>query len=100
MNKQQESFLRPLLDMMNKRMDVIGNKIDANTLTTEKTLTQAQYTNGRVSKLEQKVADMQNSSAAKKVSLSPNVIYLIALGSVILLVIIAVLLKIPIGGLL
>jgi hypothetical protein len=96
----QENFLKPLLDLMNKRMDTLENKIDSNTITTDKTLTQAQYTNGRVTKLEKKVADSMNVKVAKKFNLPPNVIYLLALGAVLLLVIIAVILKIPVVKLL
>lgn len=97
---EQDSFLQQLLDMMNNRMSKIEDKLDANTAVTQQILTQAKYTNGRVTKLEKQQADAQNIKAAKKFNLSPNVIYLLALGAVILLAIVAVLLKIPIGGLL
>ena len=98
---KQNDFLKPLLDVMNDRMDRIEDKVDANTTLTQQTLTQAKYTNGRVTKLERQVAAEKAKKTAKKLNLpTPPVLYLIALGAVILLIIVATLLKVPLGGLL
>lgn len=95
-----ENFLKPLLEMMDKRMDSLDKKIEENTALTNQTLTQAKYTNGRVTRLEKKVADQQAAKIAKKFSLSPNVIYLIAVGAVVVLIIVATLIGAPVKGLL
>lgn len=91
-----ENFLKPLLDLMNQRMDDLNKKIDENTAVTNQTLKQAQYTNGRVTKLELKAADEEAKKAAKHFSMPPGALYLIAVGAVVLLSIIAALLKIPV----
>ena len=96
---ENQDFLQPLLDLMNRRMDTMEKKIDANSETTEKVLEQARYTNGRVTKAEGAIKALQ-SQAGRKLNLTPNVMYLIALGAIILLVIIASLLGIDLGGLL
>lgn len=93
----QNDFLQPLLDLMNKRMDTMENKIDANTKTTDEILAQARYTNGRVTKSEADIKALQTQEG-HKLSLPPNVMYLIALGAVLLLVIIASLLHVDLGG--
>lgn len=96
---EHQDFLQPLLDLMNKRMDTIESKVDGNTATTEKVLEQARYTNGRVTKAEGDIKALQ-SQAGRKLNLQPSLMYLIALGAVMLLVIIASLLGINLGGLL
>jgi hypothetical protein len=95
----QENFLKPLLDMMNQRMDGLSaqmtdsaKKIDTNTALTNKVLAQANKTNGRVNGLEQREADAKNVKAAHKYNLSPNVIYLIAVAGVIIVIVVASLL--------
>jgi hypothetical protein len=93
-----ENFLKPLLDLMNKRMDDLSTKVDSNTSLTEQTLTQTRYTNGRVTKLEKNMADMQNRKSAHKLNVAPNIVYLVAVGSVVLLIIIATLLHINLGS--
>lgn len=97
----QNDFLQPLLDMMAKRLDTLEQKIDANTVTTNQTLEQAKYTNGRVTRAEKAIAKLEQGRG-KKLSLdfSPNVIYLVALGAVILLAIIATVLHVQLGGIL
>ena len=89
---KDDNFLQPLLDMMNRRMDTLEQKIDANTTTTNQVLDQAKYTNGRVTKLEQ--------ARGKRLNITPNVVYLMALGAVILLAIIATVLHVQLGGIL
>lgn len=95
---ENQDFLQPLLDLMNKRMDTMENKIDANSATTEKVLEQARYTNGRVTKAEANITALQKQ-AGRKLNLQPNLLYLIATGGIILLAIIAQLLHISLGGL-
>lgn len=114
---KQPDFLQTILDMMGKRMDDLGNKIDTNnvamnkrvdaiedkidtnTSVTQGILTEAKYTNGRVSRNEKSIVRLE-SKKGKKLELPPNVIYLIALGAVILLAVIATLLHINLGNLL
>lgn len=95
----KDNFLQPLLDLMNKRMDTIEQKVDDNTQTTQKVLDEAQYTNGRVTSVEAAVKRLETSKG-KKLDLPPNVIYLIAVGAVILLAVVATLLHINLGNLL
>ena len=95
---KQNDFLKPLLEMMNKRMDTLEQKIDSNTQTTQQILEQAKYTNGRVTKTEKAIARLERVRG-KRFELPPNAIYLVALGFVILLIIIARLLHIDIKGL-
>lgn len=99
---QQSEFLQPLLDMIDRRMDKLEAKVDANTVITNKTLVQAQYTNGRVTKLEGFAATKDAAKTAKKFNLPPNVIYILAVAAVLLLAIVFFLMtgKVPsIGGL-
>lgn len=99
-NKQQhDDFLQPLLDMMDRRMDTLEHKIDANTVTTNKTLEQARYTNGRVTKAEANIIELQKQSG-RKLNFNPNIIYLLAIAFVLLLAIVASILHIQIGGIL
>lgn len=95
----QEDFLKPLLDLMNRRMDGVEKNLQENTKITNQILDQARYTNGRVSKAESDITALQKQ-AGRKFNFQPNLMYMIALGSVLLLVIIASLLNINIGGIL
>lgn len=104
--KNQPDFLQPLLDLMqrnasdqSKRMDSLEAKLDTNTTTTQKILDEAQYTNGRVTANEAAIKRLESASG-KKLNLPANVIYLIALGAVILLAVIATLLHINLGSIL
>lgn len=104
--KNQPDFLEPLLKLMQQnaeaqtgRMDKFEAKMDANTATTQKVLDEIRDTNGRVSETERAIKRLQTAKG-KKLALPPNVIYLIALGAVILLAVIATLLHVNIGGLL
>lgn len=104
--KNQPDFLQPLLDLMQrnaadqtKRMDSLETKLDSNTTTTQKILDEAKYTNGRVTDNEAAIKRLESASG-KKLNLPANVIYLIALGAVILLAVIATLLHINLGNLL
>ena len=92
-------FLKPLLDMMNKRMDGLESKIDVNTATTNQVLTQAQETNGRVTSAEQAIKRLEVVKGSKPLVFTPNLVYMIAAGFVLLLAIIAVTLHINIGNL-
>jgi len=99
---QQADFLQPLLDMIDRRMNKLEEKVDANTVITNKTLVQAKYTNGRVTKLEGLTATKDAAKTAKKFSIPPNAIYVLAVGAVLTLGIIFFLLtgKAPsLGGL-
>lgn len=101
----QNEFLKPLLDMMNGRMDRIESKIDTNTTLTQQALDEVRDANGRLDGHSGKIKNLQNEMSKlqtrgfKKIDLSPNVMYLIAVGAVILLAIVATLLHISLGGL-
>lgn len=98
---KQTDFLQPLLEMMNKRMDTLEQKIDSNTQTTNQVLQQAKYTNGRVTKAEKAIVRLEKMGGKRvNLNLPPNIIYLLAIGFVILLIIIAKLLHADLGRLL
>lgn len=106
MTKDKNDFLQPLLDLMqrnaddqSKRMNSFEAKLDKNTSTTQKILDEAKYTNGRVTTTESAIKRLETAKG-KKLDLAPNVIYLIAVGAVILLIIVAALLHVNLGGLL
>lgn len=81
----QTEFLKPLLDMIDRRMTTLESKVDANTVITSKILVQAKYTNGRVTKLEGLTATKDAAKTAKKFSIPPNAIYVLAVAAVLLL---------------
>lgn len=85
-------------DRQEQRLDELTTKIDGNTATTNQILTQAQATNGQVLRHDQEIKDLQKKSGSRLSSISPNVIYLVALGSVILLMVIATMLHVDITG--
>lgn len=102
----KNEFLQPLLDLMQRnadaqstRLDSLEAKVDANTAISQDALNQAKETNGRMTRAEKAIARLENKKG-KKLELPPNVIYLIALGAVILLAVIATLLHINLGSLL
>lgn len=106
MTQRQNDFLQQLLETMQRnsdrqeqRLDELTTKIDGNTATTNQILTQAQATNGQVLRHDQEIKDLQKKAGSKLSSVSPNVIYLVALGSVILLMVIATMLHVDIKGL-
>jgi hypothetical protein len=94
---EQENFLKPLLDMMNKRMDEISSKLDDNTAISQQALDEARSAHGKIETAEAAIRRLERTKG-RKLDLPPNVIYLIALGAVILLLVIATLLHINIGG--
>ena len=96
---KQNDYLQPLLDLMNKRMDSLEQKIDSNTATTNKILDQAKYTNGRVTQAEKDIKTLQLVKG-KKFTIPTPILYLIALGAVITLVIVAKLVGADLGGIL
>lgn len=100
----QNDFLQTLLDMMDKRMDGLSSQITANTQLTQKALDEVHLTNGTVQDhtvdiqaIKDSIAKVETKSGSK-LDLPPNLIYLIAFGAVILLLIIATLLHVNIGG--
>lgn len=104
--KNQPDFLQPLLELMQrnaesqtKRLDSFESKMDANTVTTQQVLDEIRATNGRVTVNEAAIKRLETSKG-KKLEIPPNVIYLIALGAVILLAVVATLLHVNLGGLL
>lgn len=102
----KDNFLQQVLDLMNKRMDGLEKKVDDNTSLTQQALTEVQATNGKVADQEKLLQTFKTAlgkverKSGKKIDLSPNVLYLIALGSIILLLIIASILHVDLGGLL
>lgn len=102
---KSDNLLKPLLDLMNhnaeelsKRLDKQDDKLDTNISIANQALTQAKYTNGRVTKLEKKMADAQNKKVAKSFNIKPEVLYLLAVGAVITLFIVATLLGVKLPG--
>lgn len=102
---RQDEFLKPLLDLMqrnaerqDKQLDELTRKIDANTAISQQALEESKATNGRINAVEGRLRKVETKKG-KKLELNPNVIYLIALGAVILLIIVASLLKVDLGGL-
>lgn len=101
----KNDFLQPLLDMMNRRMDDLEKKIDANTKLTQQALNEIKYTNGRVDGQEKDIGKLKGGLAkverksGLKLEFNPRLMYVIAVGAVLLLAIIASLLHINIGGL-
>lgn len=102
----KDNFLQQVLDLMNKRMDGLEKKIDDNTVVSQQALDEIKTTNGKVADQEKLLQTFKTAlgkverRAGKKIDLSPNVLYLIALGSIILLLIIASILHVDLGGLL
>lgn len=103
---RQNDFLQQLIETMQRnsdrqeqRLDELATKIDANTATTNLTLAQAQRTNGKVLRHDQEIKDLQKRSGKRLSEIPPNVIYLIALGAVILLLVIAAKLNVDVKGL-
>lgn len=106
MAQRQTDFLQQLLETMQRnsdrqdiRMDELNKKIDANTVTTNQVLSQARQTNNQVSRHDQEIKDLQKKTGSKFANINPSVIYLIALGSVILLMVVASLLHVDLKGL-
>lgn len=96
---EQENFLKPLLDMMNKRMDGLSTKLDANTAISQQALDEARAARGKIETAESAIRRLERKRGSK-INLPPNVIYLLALGTVLLLAIIAVLLHVNVGEIL
>jgi DNA repair ATPase RecN len=102
---KQPDFLKPLLDLMNhnaeelsKRMDTQDKKLDTITSVANQALTQAKYTNGRVTKQEKRLADIKNQKIARKFNVDPKTVYIFALCALVVLVIVATLLHINLAG--
>lgn len=83
-----KDFLEPLLDLMNKRMDSLEAKVDANTQVTTETLAQAKHTNSRVTKLEKRMAKVE-LTRGRKLNIDPKLLYTLATALVLLLAIVA-----------
>lgn len=94
-----DDFLKPLLDMMNKRMDGLDAKMDANTALTQQTLEKMENANGRITNTENAIKRLEGAKG-KKLNVNPQLIYVLALGTLILLTIIASLLHVNLRGIL
>jgi hypothetical protein len=101
----KNDFLKPLLDMMNRRMDDLATKLDSNTALTQQALDEIRATNSKVDQHDHSINALQRAiqrkerSIGRKLDLNPSIVYLIALGAVILLLTIASLLHVNLGGL-
>lgn len=84
-------------------MDELGSKIDANTIISQKALDEAHDAATKAAEVASRTHDNEAAIRSlerrhgKKLNLPPNLIYLLALGTVLLLAIIAVLLHVNIG---
>lgn len=101
----KNDFLKPLLDLMNRRMDGLEKKIDDNSSLTQQALDEVKATNGTVEAHGHDIKAIQHAlskvekKSGRKFDISPSVLYLIALGAVILLMTIATILHVNLGGL-
>lgn len=91
------NFEERYFDQLQEGFNDLKKEVRANTDLTNKVYEQAKRTNGRVTKAEDDIKKLQRRS---RFGINPNLLYLIALGLVLLLVIVATLLKINVGGLL
>lgn len=94
-----KDFLQTIFDMMNRRMDDLDSAIKTNTSISQKALDEVQAISPMVKQHEKAIKALERKHG-KKIDLPPNVIYLIALGAVILLAVVATLLHINLGSLL
>lgn len=99
---EQPDFLQPLLELMqdnykslSTKVDGLSSKVDKNTDLTKKVHAEARATNGKVARQEKRIAELENK---KHFEPDPKLLYAIAIGSVILLLIIAKLLHVEVGG--
>lgn len=101
----KNDFLKPLLNMMTDRMDRLEEKIDANTSLTQTVKDEIESTNHIVSKHGDSIKTLQHALAGaqrktgRKLDFNPSFIYLLALGAVLLLLVIASLLKVNLSWL-
>lgn len=101
---EQNDFLKPLLDMMSGRMDRLEQKIDASTAMQSKILEHSEHVDDQIDEhgktLETLTVELSRlqKQGYRKLDLSPNIMYLIAVGAVLLLAIVAALLHVNIGG--
>ncbi|HET8709266.1 MAG TPA: hypothetical protein VFL85_03210 [Candidatus Saccharimonadales bacterium] len=107
MSKANTSYLEQLIELMqrnaerqDKRMDALEAKIDANSKITGQVLEQAKYTNGRVTKAEKNLVALENKVGDRVPLLNSKILYLVALGFVILLLILAQTLHVGVDGVL
>ena len=99
----KNDFLQPLLDLMqrnaqdqSKRMDEFDSKLTANTKLTQKALDELQTNHATLQEHTRAIKALERKKG-KKLDISPNVLYLVALASVILLLIIATILHVDLG---
>lgn len=96
------TLLNTILDNQRETRDdirEINRKQDLQTQEIGKVLTQAEKTNGRVNGHDKQIAALE-TIRGRKISLPNNVLYLLAIGGVIALAIVASLLKVDLGGIL
>ena len=94
----ENDFLDKLLDEITKRLDRVEGKVDKNTALTQEALNAAKAAASEHDNIKKRVGKLE-AEKGKKLDLPPNVIYLIALGGVILLIIVASILGVNLGGL-
>ena len=113
MTKQNE-FLQPLLDLMQQNHDELKHEVSTikssqdemrniqsgQAIQLARIEDQTNKTNGRVTHLEKQLAKVETSKGKKIKLPSDGVLKLLALSFVILLVIVASVLRVPLGGLL
>ena len=102
---RQDDFLDQLLELMNRRMDEQARATAENTRVTQRVLAKVEQAHTTMSRHETEIEAIKDSLAKveqrgfKLPKPSQSILYLVALGSVILLLIIASLLKVNLGGL-
>lgn len=97
---RQPDYLTQLLENMQQQMNRLERKQDDQTQILSDVQVQTNKTNGRVTHLEKQVGKLETKKGMSFKTPPATVMYLLALACVIVLVIIATLLKIPLGGLL
>lgn len=92
-----KNFEDRYLDLLESGFAELKREVQANTKTTNEVLTQAKYTNGRVTKLEKRMAKVEGQKW-RKLNLDPKILYPIAVSLMILLAIFATKMGINVKG--
>ena len=84
---------------LEEKFTTLGKQIDDNTKLTREVSAKQDYTNGQVQSHARRLKSLE-SSRGKRLNLNPNLLYLLAVGGVIALAIVASILGVNLRGLL